>query len=123
MRLFWPLMVVYIVAVVGGSYALSQYEPEPTWLAVIISLVASIPLVFVLIAMLRYFSEADEFTRLLQLKAFAWGAVAIVSAIFVVGFLQMFGAIESVEVFWFGPGFFVAYGLSYYLVGGKECLP
>ena len=121
MRAFWPLMALYVVVILGGSYALNQYDPEPLWLAILVALATSLPLVFVFLAMMRYFGEADEFIRLQQLKSFAWGAAITMSALVVVGFLQLFHVIEHVDVFWFGPGFFLAYGLAHWLRGGKDC--
>ncbi len=105
-RVFWPLMGVYVVAVLGGSYYLSTLEVEPTWLKTVIAIAVTLPIVAALFAMLRYF---------------ATGAVITISAIFAVGFLQIFEVIGSVDVFWFGPLFFVCYGLAHRLTGGRDC--
>lgn len=121
MRAFWPLMAVYVAVVLGGSYVLDQFDPEPVWLATIVALAASLPLVFVFLAMMRYFSEADEYTRLVQLKSFAWGGAITISVITVIGFLQLFHVIDHFDIFWFCPGFFFAYGIAYWMHGGKDC--
>ena len=121
LRLFRPVMLIYVVAILGGSYWLSTFEVEPKWLTVSVALASSIPLLLVLLLMLRYFSEADEYTRLKQLTAFSYGAAITIGAVFVAGFLQMFEVIGTVQVFWFGPAFFLAYGLSYKLLGGQDC--
>jgi len=121
MRIFWPLMALYVAIVIGGSFYLNTLETEPTWLQTTIALGAALPVVGILFMMLRYFNETDEYTRLLQLQAFAWGAVITVSAVFIIGFLQMFEALGAIEVFWFGPAFFLSYGLAYKFIGGKEC--
>lgn len=118
---FWPLMVAYIVVILGGSFYLASLETEPVWLQATLAVASAVPVIAVLFVMLRYFSETDEYSRLLQYKAFAYGAVWTVSAVFLVGFLQMFEAIGNIEVFWFGPAFFFAYGISYKLIGGKDC--
>lgn len=123
MRLFWPVMALYVVIVIAGTLLLKTYETPPLWLQIGLALGASLPLIGVLVLMVRFFAETDEYTRLKQLTAFAYGACITVSAIFVTGFLQMFDVIGYVDVFWFGPGFFLAYGLSYHAIGGKECLP
>ncbi|MDG1826356.1 MAG: hypothetical protein P8H62_08825 [Henriciella sp.] len=120
-RVFWPLMGVYVVAVLGGSYYLSTLEVEPTWLKTVIAIAVTLPIVAALFAMLRYFDETDEYSRLFQLRSFATGAVITISAIFAVGFLQIFEVIGSVDVFWFGPLFFVCYGLAHRLTGGRDC--
>ncbi len=120
-RVFWSLMAVYVIAVLGGSYYLSTLEVEPMWLKLGISIAVTVPVIAVLFAMLRYFKETDEYSRLVQLQSFATGAVITVSAIFAVGFLQLFEVIGAVEVFWFGPLFFICYGLSHKLSGGRDC--
>lgn len=122
MRLFWPAMVIYIVAVVGGALTRSQYETTPLWLGLSITAAVCVPLIAILFLMVRYFAESDEYIRLLQLRAFAYGACFTISAVFVVGFLQIYEVIGYVEVFWFGPGFFLAYGLVYWAMGGKDCV-
>ena len=121
-RAFWPLMAVYVVIILAGSYGLKQMDPEPVWLQASLAVASATPVIATLLVMLRYIIETDEYTRLLQLKAFAWGAVITVSLIFLVGFLQMFHVLELVEVFWFGPVFFIAYGLSTLMLGGRDCL-
>lgn len=118
-RAFWPLMAVYVVTILAGSWMLDRFDEPALWLNVAVALAAALPLVGVLIVVLRYFDETDEYIRLRQLKAFAHGAAITVSAIFIVGFLQLFEAVPAVEVFWFGPLFFVAWGLSYF----RTCLP
>ena len=120
-RLFWPVMAFYIVAVFSGAFLIGNYEEPPLWLSVITALIVSVPVVCVPFLMVRYFREADEFVRLQHLTAFAYGACFIVGAIFVAGFLQMFDAVGHIEVFWFGPAFFFAYGIVYKLMGGKDC--
>ncbi|MEM8617650.1 MAG: hypothetical protein AAGF20_12045 [Pseudomonadota bacterium] len=120
-RLFWPLMLLYILIILGGSFGLGQFETEPKWLQAMLAILAALPVIAVLIVMLRYFEETDEYSRLQQLRAFAMGATVTVSAIFLVGFLQLFDIIGKVEVFWFGPVFFLSYGIAYRVRGGEDC--
>lgn len=121
-RVFWPLMAIYTVIVVAGSYMLNQMDPEPKWLQASLAVACALPVVATLFVMMRYALETDEYTRLIQLKGFAWGAVITVSVIFMIGFLQLFHVIDMFEIFWIGPLFFVAYGLStLVLSGGKQC--
>lgn len=121
-RAFWPLMAIYVVIILAGSYGLKQMDPEPVWLQASLAVASAVPVIGTLLVMLRYIIETDEYTRLVQLKAFAWGAVITVSLIFLIGFLQIFDVVELVEVFWFGPVFFIAYGLSTRMLGGRDCL-
>lgn len=121
-RVFWPLMAVYTVIVLAGSYTLNQMDPEPQWLQALLAIGCAIPVIGTLLVMLRYAMETDEYTRLIQLKGFAWGGVVTVSVIFVIGFLQLFHVIDNFEIFWLGPFFFIAYGVSTLILnGGKQC--
>lgn len=121
-RAFVPVMIVYLIATLAGSFYLKTFDVEPTWLQATIAICCTIPMVVFLAIQIRYFLETDEYNRMIQLKGFAIGAAITVSGIFLIGFLQMFDVVEHVEVFWFGPFFFVAYGLSTYLLGGRQCL-
>ena len=114
-RALWPVLGIYFTAVIGGSFMLRRYEEPPFELSVGVAIACSAPLFLLLLVMLRYFAETDEYTRLRQLIAFARGAALTVSAIFLFGFLQMFHVIENVAVFWFGPLFLVSWGLFYCL--------
>ena len=121
MRVFWPMMIIYVIVILAGSYGLNQLDPEPKWLQASLAIASALPVIGALLAMLRYANETDEYTRLMHLKAFAWGGVITASAIFLIGFMQLFHVIDRVEVFWFGPLFFIAYGLSKLAHGGREC--
>jgi len=121
-RVFWPLMAIYVVIVMAGSFGLQQLDPKPLWLQATLAIGCALPVIATLLVMMRYVLETDEYTRLIQLKGFAWGGIITVSTVFLVGFLQVFDVIDRVEVFWFGPFFFMAYGLSTLaLNGGKQC--
>lgn len=121
-RAFWPLMAIYTVIVIAGSFGLKRFDPEPLWLQATLAVACAAPVIATLFVMLRYVSETDEYNRLVQLKGFAWGGVITASALFLIGFLQLFHVIENIEVFWFGPFFFIAYGVSTFLIGGRQCL-
>ncbi|MBU4568558.1 MAG: hypothetical protein KJ833_06290, partial [Alphaproteobacteria bacterium] len=73
------------------------------------------PILGALWAILRRVRETDEYTRLRQLTALAQGGAITAGIAFLVGFLQIFNVIGSVDVFWLGTLFFLAYGLSYCL--------
>lgn len=120
-RVFWPLMAIYLIIILGSSFGLKQLDPEPTWLQATLAIASALPVIGAMLIMLRYANETDEYTRLMHLKAFAWGGVVTASAIFVFGFLQLFHVLDRIEIFWFGPLFFIAYGLSKLAHGGEEC--
>ncbi len=115
------LMVVYAVAIFGGTLYLKMLEVEPLWLQITIAVLVAAPLCLYLVSMLRYFRETDEYVRMLHLQAFAYAAVFTVSMVFIIGALQMFDVIESFEIFWLGVIFFLAHGIAHKVIGGKDC--
>ena len=108
---FWPLMAVYVVAVMSGTYFIDE-DTAPLWLKVTGALATALPVLGVIWVILRQVRETDEYTRLRQLTALAQGGAITAGVAFVAGFLQIFGAIPEFSAFWFGPMFFLAYGLS-----------
>lgn len=114
-------MIVYSLIVIGGSFGLKQLDPEPLWLQTTLAIGCAIPVIGTLLVMIRYAEETDEYNRMVQLRGFAWGGILTVSAIFTIGFLQLFHVVNTIEIFWFGPLFFIAYGLSTYVIGGRQC--
>ena len=121
-RAFVPIMIVYLIATLAGSFYLKTFEEEPLWLQATVALACTLPMLLFLFIQIRYFLETDEYNQIIQLKGFAIGAAITMGAIFLIGFLQMFHVLGHVEVFWFGPAFFVAYGISTYLLGGRHLL-
>ncbi|WP_084421074.1 hypothetical protein [Henriciella litoralis] len=109
-RVFWPAMASYCLIVAGGVWYVDK-GVTPPWIASLVAIATALPVCVALWAIVRWMLETDEYTRMRHLKAFAYGAALVISAIFVVGFLQIFEVIGNVEVFWFGPAFFIAYGL------------
>lgn len=110
-RIFWPAMAVYVVIVLAGAWYVEE-GVTPQWITALVAIATAAPVCIAIWAIVRWMSETDEYTRLRHLKGFARGAALTICAIFVVGFLQLFEVIGNFEVFWFGPAFFLAYGLS-----------
>lgn len=121
-RAFVPIMIVYLIATLAGSFYLKTFDEEPVWLQATVAIACTLPMLLFLFIQVRYFLETDEYNQIIQLKGFAIGASITIGAIFLVGFLQMFHVLGHVEVFWFGPAFFIAYGVSTYLLGGRQLL-
>ena len=114
-RVFWPTMIAYTLIVLAGAFLVDKAE-SPIWLKGSVAVACALPVCLALWAIVRWMSETDEYTRIKHLKGFARAAAITISAVFVIGFLQLWNVIESFDVFWFGPGFFLAYGLA-------TCLP
>lgn len=111
-RLYWPAVIAYVAACIGGAILVDK-DTSPVWMTGALSILTSAPLVFIMWLMLRHSDETDEYTRMRQLQAFAKGGAITMSAIWVVGSFQLWEVIPGLNVFWFGPFFFLAYGLTY----------
>jgi len=111
-RIANPLIAIYVVLCIGGTALWAVFDVDVKLASAGLAIAICAPIVALLAAKLRQFEETDEYTRLRRLRAFAQAAVVTVSAVFVVGFLQMFDVLGYVPVFLFGPLFFLAYGLA-----------
>ncbi|MCI4643641.1 MAG: hypothetical protein MRY64_02535 [Hyphomonadaceae bacterium] len=112
-RIFWPLMAVYVALCFGGTYVINQGWISGTVATAAIAVAISAPIVGVFLLMLRLVEETDEYTRLRQLKSMVQGALFTISVAVVIGFLQLFDLVGQFWTFWFGPLFFLAWGLAY----------
>ena len=112
-RAFIPVMVVYTIAVFGGSYLLKQFETPPTWLAAIVALIMAAPVGGVLWLMWRLSRETDEYTRQKQMAAMAAGGMITAFFSVVWGFLELYNVVPNLWTFLVGPIFFLSYGLIY----------
>lgn len=111
-RVFWPVIVIYCVLCFAGPLVLVG-EP-PRWMFAAAALITATPIAVIFWLMLRYTAETDEFTRLVQLRAIAHGAMITIAIAVGWGFLQLFQVAPPPWAFWAGPLFFAAYGLSYW---------
>ena len=109
--LFWPMMAAYVVIIFGAKFLVDE-ETAPAWLNIVCALAATLPLFGTLYAIRRQSEETDEYTRMRQLRSMRDGGLITAGIAFLVGFLQIFDVIGSVDAFWFGPLFFFAFGLS-----------
>jgi len=112
-RAFIPAMVVYTIAVFGGSFLLKQFETPPTWLSAIVALIMAAPIGVVLWLMWRLTRETDEFTRAQQMSAMAAGGLLTAFFSVVWGFLELYDVVPALWTFLVGPFFFLSYGLVY----------
>ena len=120
-RLFWPLMACYVVCCLGGAWLQRVMDPNPIWLAPALAIITALPIAVVFLVIWRYVSETDEFIRRRQLEALAIAGMTMASLAGLVGFLQIYDVIEKFDVFWFSPLFFMVYGLTNWMRGGKAC--
>ena len=111
-RIANPLIAMYVVLCIGGTVLWAFFDVDVKLASAGLAIAICVPIIALLAAKLRQFEETDEYTRLRRLRAFAQAAVVTVSAVFVVGSLQMFDVLGYVPVFLFGPLFFLAYSLA-----------
>ena len=109
--LFWPMMAVYVAIILGAKFLIDE-DTAPAWLNAACAIAATLPLLGTLYAIRRQTDETDEYTRLKQLNALRDGGLITAGITFLIGFLQIFDVIGSVDAFWFGPLFFFAFGIS-----------
>lgn len=109
--LFWSMMALYVVIIFLASHFIDEVT-SPLGLKILAAITTSVPMLGALWAILRLVRETDEYSRLRYLTALALGGAITAGIAFVAGFLQIFGALPEFSAFWFGPFFFVAYGLS-----------
>ncbi|WP_321487978.1 hypothetical protein [uncultured Hyphomonas sp.] len=109
--LFWPMMAVYVAIILGTKFLIDG-DKAPLWLNAASAIAAALPLFIVLYAIRRQTEETDEYTRMRYLRALRDAGLITCGVLFLVGFLQIFGVVGNIDVFWFGPVFFFAFGLA-----------
>ncbi|KCZ91847.1 hypothetical protein [Hyphomonas johnsonii] len=110
-RLFWPMIAIYVAVIFGAKWLFDE-DTAPLWLRIACAIATTAPIIGCIWAGLRMTYETDEYTRARQMRALAEGGAIIACAVFLVGFLQIFEVIGPVDVFWFGPAYFAAFGLA-----------
>ena len=109
--LFWTMMGIYVAVVLGAKFFIDD-ESAPTWLNAACAIAATLPIFGTLYAIRRQTDETDEYTRMRYLKALRDAGLITCGVIFLFGFLQIFDVVGSLDVFWFGPLYFFAFGLA-----------
>ncbi|MEZ5985694.1 MAG: hypothetical protein R3B94_07060 [Hyphomonas sp.] len=109
--LFWPMMAIYVAVILGAKFFIDE-NTAPVWLNAACAIAATLPLLIVLYAIRRQTDETDEYTRMRYLQALRDAGLITSGITFLFGFLQIFDVLGSIDVFWFGPLFFFAFGLA-----------
>ena len=95
-----PLMVVYVGVILAVSFWFRGH-PQPGPLGYVLSVLPGLPVVGVIWAMGRYLiEEQDEYLRHQQVRGILWatGFTLVVCTIW--GFLQTYGMVPTIELFW-----------------------
>ena len=87
---FGGAMAVFVVVLLVTPILLNSIDPGPGW-RLPFALAPMVPLIFTLVAFVRYLDRMDELQRRIQLEAmaFAFGGTALLT--FGYGFLQLVG--------------------------------
>ena len=118
-RLFFPAMVVYTAACIGGALVLAPMENPPLWLPVLIAILTIAPILIAFWLIWRYVQETDEYERMRQLESLAIAGIVTASAAGAIGFLQLYEALPNFPVFLLLPFFFLTYGIAKWVRQGS----
>src|SRR5262245_18859258 len=116
-RLFWPAMISYAVVCIGGALLIkAMHEPAP-WITATIAVASAAPAVITVWLLARFIRETDEYTRRIQVEAMLTGGAITLSAVIVLGFLELYDIVpvfkEGMMLVW--PAFFFFYGASFFV--------
>jgi hypothetical protein len=104
-------MPIYIVLIFLASYVHRHNHPSRS-LAILISILPSIPLVaFVATAGLYLKEETDEFLRSIFQQSVLWSMGLILAITSVWGLLEMLADVPHLPIFYIFPAFWVFFGI------------
>ena len=84
------VMGVYVVVILGASYALKHASPYG-WLLYFLAVLPALPIIVVIAAMGRYLQEEnDEYQRLRMMQSILAGTAALLAAVIVNDFVETF---------------------------------
>ena len=99
MRRFIPLMIAYVVIILGVSWWFSRGGPQG-WLRYPVAVLPALPIVGVIVVMGRFIVEQkDEYLRMVTVRQtlFAIGFTLVVTTIW--GFLEAFALVPHVPAY------------------------
>lgn len=110
LREFFFAMGMYVVALIASVTLLKNYEFARVW-QIIISIAPTLPVVFVMIALMRLLRDSDEMQQRVNLLATAFSAVLTGLLTFSYGFLENIG-FPKLPTFAVLPMLFVLWGIG-----------
>lgn len=109
-RVFWPVMIVYIITCFAGPALIALVDPQPTWFKPVIAILTATPLAIVFWLLLRHVRETDEYTRSQMVSAILPAAAITLALTSFWGFMEMYGVVTLPErvsaMFFVSPIFF-----------------
>ena len=110
---FWPVMVLYVLAVFGVSYWFNTSPPDGV-LKYLLAIVPALPIIAVFFVMGRYLvEETDEFVRLRQMIALLLGIGITLTFCVIWGFLEIYADVPRIGLFNIVWGFFLSFGIGH----------
>lgn len=107
---FFFAMSMYVVILIVSVTLLKSYELPRGW-QVVISLAPTLPIIFVIIAILRALRDSDELIQRIQLQAVVFSAITTGLITFTYGFLENVG-FPHFPTIWTLPMMFALWGLG-----------
>lgn len=107
---FFFAMSMYVVILIVSVTLLRSYELPRGW-QVVISLAPTLPIIFVIIAILRALRDSDELIQRIQLQAVVFSAITTGLITFTYGFLENVG-FPHFPTIWILPMMFALWGLG-----------
>lgn len=107
---FFFAMSMYVVILIVSVTLLRSYELPRGW-QVVISLAPTLPIIFVIIAILRALRDSDELIQRIQLQAIVFSAITTGLITFTYGFLENVG-FPHFPTIWILPMMFALWGLG-----------
>jgi hypothetical protein len=116
MRRFMTAMGIYVILIMGVSWAFSSWEFAGP-LAWLLAILPGLPILVVIGVMGLYLKEeSDEFQRNVQVEAMLWGVGLTLSATTVWGLLEFYVDAPRLPVFLAFPIWCGAMGVAQYFV-------
>lgn len=113
-RLFRDMLgagAVYLVAIVGASFAIKGFAP-PQWVAALLAAAPIAPALLMLSAQLRYMRTLDEFQRRVQSEAVLIAAAVTAFATLAYGQLEDMAGFPDISMMWVFPALCVAWSIA-----------
>jgi len=119
-RRFIPSMIAYVAILFAATRAIETYKPMGAAL-VGLSILPALPIIGVLVVIGAYLiEETDEYLKQRIVTAMMFGTGIVLSVSTMLGFLQIGGVIDHVDVFWGFPLWCAAWGVAQCLMSLRD---
>lgn len=108
-RDFTVTMIAYVIVIIISRLTLNKLEDSP-W-RFVIALLPMLPVIFLIVAFMRYLTAIDELQQKIQLHAIGFAAGATGLLTFAYGFLELAG-LPQFSTFLIFPMMIVLWGLG-----------